>query len=77
MRTLSVDLADRGYPIHIGAGLLDQAQLIPPNLLRGKAVVITNDTIAPLYLERVLAALRGAGATCIPVVLPDGESHKD
>ncbi|MBM3342266.1 MAG: 3-dehydroquinate synthase [Betaproteobacteria bacterium] len=76
MRTLSVNLADRTYPIHIGAGLLDEGRLIPENLLKGKVVVITNVTIAPLYLERVQKALAARGAQCIPVVLPDGEAHK-
>ena len=76
MRTLSVNLGSRSYPIHIGAGLCTQAALIPETLLRGKAVVITNQTVAPLYLDAVLAALRTRGAECIPIVLPDGEAYK-
>ncbi len=77
MRTLSVDLGNRGYPIHIGAGLYTQSQLIPENLLAGKAVVITNETIAPLYLEPLLAGLRMRGAAVISIVLPDGEAYKN
>ena len=76
MRTLSVRLAERSYPIHIGAGLCTQARLIPEKLLQGKAVVITNETVAPLYLEAVLGGLRAGGAECIPIVLPDGEAYK-
>ncbi len=76
MRNLSVNLGDRSYPIHIGVGLLSNAALIPEPLLAGKAVVITNETVAPLYLETVLAGLRARGTTCIPVVLPDGEAYK-
>ena len=76
MRTLSVSLGDRSYPIHIGSGLCTQAGLIPEKLLKGKAVVITNVTVAPLYLDGVLKALRASGAECIPVVLPDGEAYK-
>ena len=76
MRTLSVDLGNRSYPIHIGVGLYTQAPLIPENLLAGKAVVITNETIAPLYLDALLAALRARGTSVIPLVLPDGEAHK-
>ncbi len=76
MRTLSVNLDSRSYPIHIGAGLRTQAALIPEKLLQGKAVVITNQTIAPLYLDAVLGALRTRGAECIPIVLPDGEAYK-
>ena len=77
MRTLSVSLAERSYPIHIGAGLCTQAGLIPEALLRGKAVVITNVTIAPLHLEPVLALLRASGTECILIVLPDGEVYKN
>ena len=76
MRTLSVNLDSRGYPIHIGVGLCTQAALIPDALLAGKVVVVTNRTIAPLYLEAVLGALRGRGAQCLPIVLPDGEAYK-
>ena len=53
-RTLTVELGERSYPIHIGAGLIDQPALIPPELLKGKAVVITNETVAPLYLQRAV-----------------------
>lgn len=76
MRNLSVSLGDRSYPIHIGAGILANAGLWPEKLLKGKAVVITNTTVAPLYLEKVLAGLRAQGANCIPIVLPDGEAYK-
>ncbi len=76
MRTLSVNLDTRSYPIHIGAGLLAQTQLIPEKLLTGKAVVITNEIVAPLYLETVLNGLRAGGTECIPIVLPDGEAYK-
>ena len=76
MRTLSVNLDSRSYPIHIGTGLRIQSRLIPEKLLAGKAVVITNQTIAPLYLDAVLGALRTSGAECIPIVLPDGEAYK-
>ncbi len=77
MRTLPVSLGDRSYPIHIGVGLCADARLIPDTLLKDKAVVITNTTVAPLYLETVQAGLRTRGVTCISVVLPDGEAHKN
>lgn len=76
MRNLSVSLGERSYPIHIGAGLLSNAALYPVALMHGKAVVISNVTVAPLYLETVLTTLRARGAQCISVVLPDGEAHK-
>ena len=76
MNTLSVNLGERSYPIHIGSGLCTQAALIPEKLLKGKIVVITNDTVAPLYLASVLSGLRARGAECMPIVLPDGEAYK-
>lgn len=73
METLSVSLAERSYPIHIGHGLLARADLIQPVLGKGKAVIVTNSTIAPLYLDRLAAALpAGTGR----LILPDGEQHK-
>ncbi len=76
MRTLTVNLGSRSYPIHIGAGLLAQPDLIPGKFRKGKVVVVTNQTIAPLYLHTVVAGLRAGGAECIPIVLPDGEAYK-
>src|SRR5512139_3963744 len=77
MQTLTVDLGDRSYPIHIGAGLLDQADLILPHLTQKRAVVVTNTTVAPLYLERLTSTLAAAGVTATSVVLPDGEAYKN
>ncbi len=77
MQTLTVDLGDRSYPIHIGAGLLDQAGLILPHLAQKRAVVVTNTTIAPLYLERLTSTLAAAGVAATSVVLPDGEAYKN
>ena len=74
MRTLSVDLGERSYPIHIGAGLLADGGPLREAVGGGRAAIITNDVVAPLYLERVRQALRGASAATI--VLPDGERHK-
>ena len=64
MQTLTVDLGDRSYPIHIGAGLLGQAELILPHLAQKRAVIVTNTTVAPLYLAQLTATLqarRGGG----------------
>ena len=76
MHTLSVNLGNRSYPIHIGAGLCARADLIPGKLLKGKVVIVTNQTIAPLYLETVVSALRARGAECLTITLPDGEAYK-
>src|SRR5512135_2775955 len=76
MKTLTVDLGVRSYPIHIGQGLLSDAALLTPYLEQKRAAIITNTTVAPLYLEPFHAALRAAGVETIPVVLPDGEQYK-
>ncbi|MFC6670215.1 3-dehydroquinate synthase [Marinobacterium aestuariivivens] len=73
MQTLNVDLGDRAYPIHIGAGLLQQ-DLVRP-CIRGRQVcIVTNETVAPLYLEAVERSLDGLLVD--RVVLPDGEQYK-
>ena len=74
MRTLQVALAERSYPIHIGAGLLDTFPLAEQ--VRGNQVmIITNETIAPLYLERLTRHF--AASQCDTLVLPDGEKFKN
>ncbi|WP_341648487.1 3-dehydroquinate synthase [Thauera humireducens] len=77
MRTLNVALGDRAYPIHIGRGLLDRADLILPHLRTRRVAVVTNDVVGPLYLDRLRAALEAAGVQVSAVSLPDGEAHKD
>jgi len=77
MQSLKVELGSRSYPIHVGPGLLDRAELIVPHLQRRKALVVTNTTVAPLYLDRVVHALQRAGITCLSCELPDGEQYKD
>ena len=75
MRTLVVDLGDRSYPIHIGPGLLARADLLTAQVAGRQVMVVSNETVAPLYLEQVRAAC--AGFQCETVVLPDGERYKD
>ncbi len=76
MESLRVALGERSYPIHIGEGLLTAAHLYAPHL-RGSAAVVTNERIAPLYLERVRSTLREAGARVVEaVVVEDGENAK-
>ena len=77
MHTLTVALGARSYPIHIGRGILDRADLISPHLRSKKTIVVTNDVVGPLYLGRFAAALRRAGIEAATVTLPDGEAHKD
>ncbi|MDR2837575.1 MAG: 3-dehydroquinate synthase, partial [Azonexus sp.] len=76
MQTLNVALGERSYPIHIGCGLLSDAALITPHLKQKKTVVVSNTTVAPLYLARLMATLAGAGVSAQSVILPDGEQYK-
>lgn len=77
IQTLNVALGDRAYPIHIGSGLIQQAELILPHLKRKQVAVVTNTTVAPLYLEKLAKPLREAGVGAIEIILPDGEAHKN
>ena len=77
MQTLNVALGDRAYPIHIGRGLLDRANLLLPHLKTKRVAIVTNDVVGPLYLDRLRATLEAAGVQVCAVVLPDGEANKD
>ena len=77
MQTLEVSLGDRSYPIHIGQHLIGQADLILPHLKRKQVAIVSNMTVAPLYLEELAAPLRAAGVNVISIVLPDGEAYKN
>lgn len=75
MHHLNVDLGERSYPIVIGSGLLGDPQNLLPHI-RGKQVcVVTNETVAPLYLSRLLESLSGFDKVDT-VELPDGEAFK-
>jgi len=76
MRKLTVALGDRSYPILIGRGLLDQGHWVADVLKSPKVALVTNETVGPLYLERVTRALAAKGVQVQPVILPDGESFK-
>ncbi len=76
IETLNVALDERSYPIHIGPGLLSKAELILPHIKQKKVVVVSNETVAPLYLSRLCATLADGGVDVLPIVLPDGEQFK-
>ena len=77
MQTLTVGLGERSYPIYIGSGLLDRAELLQHALPRKRAAIVTNTTVAPLYLERLQNTLRSMGVSSTPIILPDGEEYKN
>ncbi len=72
-----IDLADRGYDILIGAGLLGRADSFDGLPQGAAAVIVTNATVAPLYAGRLAQALQSRFASVRRIVLPDGEAHKD
>ena len=75
--TLNVDLGRRSYPIAIGAGLLDDPDLLARHVAGRQVAIVTNTTVGPLYLERVAAPLRASGCEVFSIVLPDGEEYKN
>ena len=75
MKTLHVDLGERSYPIHIGQGLLGRPELIRPHIHGRQVMVVSNETVAPLYLEQVRQALEDFEQQA--VILPDGEEYKN
>lgn len=74
-RTLQVALGERSYPIHIGPGLLGDPAWITPYLAGRQVMIVTNETIAPRYLELVRRGLP-ADLEVHELVLPDGEATK-
>ena len=79
MRTLNLDLGERSYAIHIGPGLVSRADLLLPHFKSRQVLIVTNTTVAHLYLETLQSALQTAQPelnlqTCI---LPDGECYKN
>ncbi|KUJ72417.1 3-dehydroquinate synthase [Thiomicrospira sp. WB1] len=73
--TLGVELAERSYPIVIGQGLLGQVEQVRPYVQGTQVLIVTNTTVAPLYLERARAAF--AEYEVQTVILPDGEQYKN
>jgi 3-dehydroquinate synthase len=77
MQTLNVALGERSYPIHIGGGLLQNFATFFVGVGGRRAAIVSNETVAPLYLARVSAALRSTGVAVTEIVLPDGEAYKN
>ncbi len=76
MLTVTVALEERSYPIHIGSDLTARSDLIIAHLAQPRVAVVTNPVVGELYLDRLTGALEKAGVAVVPIVLPDGESHK-
>ncbi|MEE9326930.1 MAG: 3-dehydroquinate synthase [Cocleimonas sp.] len=74
MKTLMVDLGDRSYPIHIGSDLLQKPELISPHIHGKTTTMVTNTTVAPLYLNSLHGLIDTASNS--DIILPDGEQYK-
>ena len=74
MIELKVDLGERAYPILIGTGLLGKSGLLAPHIRGRQVMVVTNETVAPLFLDRLLGCLGGVAADVLE--LEDGERFK-
>ena len=75
MKELKVELGHRSYPITIGKGLLGATELFEKVIHSSQVMIVSNTTIAPLYLPQLLATL--AGFSPLSYVIADGESHKN
>ena len=75
--TLQVDLGDRSYPIYIGQSILADPAIVARHIAGNRVAVVTNTTVGPIYLEKLVALLEGAGKQVISIVLPDGEEEKN
>ncbi len=75
MKTLQVDLGDRSYPIFIGRDLLGKSDYLAPYIKAKQVMLVSNTTVAPLYLQKTLAGLQEFETAS--VILPDGETYKN
>ncbi len=78
VRQVTVELGERRYSIDIGAGLLDRAGALCAPLIPGRrAIVVSDDIVAPLHLDRVVRSLDAAGIRAATVIVPAGERSKE
>ncbi|MCB1870772.1 MAG: 3-dehydroquinate synthase [Chromatiaceae bacterium] len=71
---VQVALGERSYPIYIGSGLLGRSEIFRQHIPSSQVMVVSNDTVAPLYLQQLRASLEGFQVES--VILPDGEKYK-
>lgn len=74
LKRLNVDLGKRSYPIYIGAGIHADLQYYRPHIVGSQVMLVSNETVAPLYLQQVIEVL--SGFDIASVILPDGEEYK-
>ena len=76
MQTVHVSLADRPYPIHIGPSLIGNTGMLAPFVTGTMVAIVTNETVAPLFLAHVRESVRALGKSVVEIVLRDGEAYK-
>ena len=76
MQTLHVELGERRYPIYIGSQL-DPQVLLEPYIPGNQVMIVSNDTVAPLYLTHYQNAIESLGKKVATCILPDGEKYKN
>lgn len=77
MHTLKVGLAERSYPIHIGSGLYNRKDLLLPLLAHKRVAIVSNTTVAPLYIAQLSKMLEENNVQVVSIILPDGEQYKN
>ena len=81
MKIVTVNLSptrvERSYPIYIGKNILTQSELIRDHFPGKRAAIVSNTTVAPLYLEKLKNTLTEHAIACVPIILPDGEEYKN
>nr|Q0I052.1 RecName: Full=3-dehydroquinate synthase; Short=DHQS [Shewanella sp. MR-7] len=73
---IQVDLGERSYPIYIGQSLMSDSETLSRYLLKKRILIVTNETVAPLYLKQIQDTMASFGEVS-SVILPDGEQFKD
>ncbi|ASK67604.1 MULTISPECIES: 3-dehydroquinate synthase [Shewanella] len=75
-KQIQVDLGERSYPIYIGQSLMSDGETLSRYLLKKRILIVTNETVAPLYLKPIQDTMASFGEVT-SVILPDGEQFKD
>ncbi|APC09789.1 3-dehydroquinate synthase [Providencia rettgeri] len=76
MEKVTVTLGERSYPINIAPSLYNEPGAFWPLATGQRAMIVTNETLAPIYLEKVKHALESSGVKVDSIILPDGEQYK-
>lgn len=81
MQTISVNfkssLRQNSYPIYIDQNILENTELITSHLSQKRVAIVSNTTVAPLYLDKLTTTLKQHGINSIPIIIPDGEKYKN